>query len=155
MTFAFTEQLAGFSGIEFYLLTETSNWPIVLSDVNAGQITFDPEDNDVDGIIMEDTISINDKPKLGPEGTIWPIDIQFGYENRHEEMEQLLEQYGGQPGVAIACLQDGNRKLFGTDKEPIYLSWEIAYGEKSEDRAGTFIRIKGEQQQRPVYYNPE
>ena len=155
MTFSFTEQLAGFSGIEFYLLTETSNWPVVVTDTNAGHIILAPETNEVDGDIIEDSISINDKPKYGPEGNIWPIDVQFGYENRHEAMEQLLEQYAGLPGVAIACLQDGNRKLFGTDKEPIYLSWEIAYGEKSEDRAGTFIRIKGEQQQRPVYYNPQ
>lgn len=155
MTFSFTEQLAGFSSIEFYLLTETSNWPVVVTDANAGQIQLHPEENDLDGSFIEDSISINDKPKLGPEGNIWPIDIQFGYENRHAAMEQLLEQYAGQPGVAIACLNDGTRKLFGTDKEPIYLYWEIGYGEKFEDRAGTYVRIKGEQQQRPVYYNPE
>lgn len=154
MNFNCPELLAGFSQIEFLLVSETSNWPLVVTDNNAGQITITREDVDVNGSIEQDSISINDKPKEGEEGKTWPIDISFSYMYRGEPMEQLLEQYAGLPGVAIACLNDGTRKLFGTDLEPIYLSWENIYGERIEDRHGVAIRIKGTTSQRPVYYKP-
>lgn len=155
MTFAFNEQLAGFASVEFYLLEETKNWPEVLSDDNAGTIGFDVEGEDIDGTIVEESISVNDKPKLSEDGNVWPIDIQFAYLNRSMAMEQLLEQYSNLPGIAIACLNDGTRKMYGSDKEPLYMTWDIGYGEKPEDRAAVYIKIKGEQQHRPVYYNPE
>ncbi|WP_417365534.1 hypothetical protein [Flavobacterium beibuense] len=154
MTFNCKEQLAGFAQIEFYLIAETSNWPLVVTDTNSGQIILTPEENDVDGSIEENSIGIRDKPKFSAEGNIWPVDISFVYMSRSEAMEQLLEQYSGLPGIAIACLNDGSKKLYGTDQEPIYLSWDNSYGEKPEDKHGVSIRIKGDIRQRPVFYTP-
>jgi hypothetical protein len=155
MTFDCPEQLAGVSSIEFYLLSETSGWPEVLTDLNAGSIVIDPEDNDVDGTIIPDSILINEKPREGEEGLLWPIDISFMYLYRGEPAEQLLEQYARKPGIAIACLNDGSQKLYGNDQEPVYLIYENEHGTRVDDRAGIQIRIRGEQSKRPVFYNTE
>lgn len=156
MHFNCPEQLAGFSRLDFYLLTETSNWPFVVNDANAGTILITPQATiDVDGSIEPETIKVTDDVKPDGSGDIWPIDIQFIYLYRGAAMEQLLENYANKPGIAIGHFNDGTCKLFGTDKEPLYLSWGNNYGVKPEDRHGVGILIKGEQTQRPVYYSPE
>ena len=154
MYFNCPEQLAGFARIDFYLLTETSQWPFVVNDTNAGSIVITPKDTiKVDGSIDPESINVTDDSKLDDSGNIWPIDIQFVYLYRGLAMEQLLEENAGKPGIAIGHLQDGTCKLFGNDKEPVYLSWNNNYGVKPEDKHGVLIKIKGEQTQRPVYLN--
>lgn len=155
MTFDCQEQLAGFSEISVYLLSEVSGWPVVVTDANAGLIVITPEEHDVDGTIVPDSINVADKPRQGEEGELWPIDISFMYLYRGEPIEQLLEQYANKPVIVIACLNDNTKKLYGTDQEPLYLNWENVYGERIEDRSGVNVRIRGEMQQRPVFYNPE
>lgn len=153
MTFNVPEQPGGFSEVEFYLLSEVGNFPEVLTDANAGQLTFDPEVNDVDGSIVPDSITVNDASKFADNGWLWPIDINFTYLSRNAAMEQLLEQYTG-AGIAITCGNDGQRKVMGTPEEPVYMAWSINYGTKLEDAHGINIKISGTQSQRPVYYNP-
>lgn len=154
MDFCCNEQLGGAASISFYLLTETSNWPLVLTDTNSSQIVFTPEENNITGNIKDNSISIKDTPRQGPYGDQWPIDLRFVYLTRGEAMEQLLEQYANLPGVAIVCLNDGTKKVYGTNKQPLYLRWENDYGEKMDDNHGVIIRITGEMMQRPVFYHP-
>ena len=154
MTFNFSEQLAGVASIEFYLLTEAANWPVVLTDNNAAQVTYDPEENDIDGSITPNSITINDKPKNSSAGQIWPNEINFTYLARSVALEQLLEQYANLPGVAIACFNDGTQKLYGSDNEPVYMTWNTYYGTAMEDSHGTQVTIKGDSRQRPVYIIP-
>ena len=153
MNFNCSEQLAGFGKISLYLLEETGNWPLVLTDQNSAQIDLQPYDVDIEGVIEPDSISISDKPKLSDEGNMWPIDIQFSYLSRGEAMEQLLEQYANRPCIVVACTNYGPQKLYGSNQEPLYMNWENNNGEKIEDRAGVNIRIKGDARQRPVFYN--
>jgi len=154
MTFDCKEQLAGATSVDFYLLTETSAWPVVVTDMNVANIVITPMANDleVDGSIEPESIQINDKPKLDASGQIWPVDISFTYLSRGLNMELLLEKYANQPGIARACFNDGSKKQFGTNMEPLYLTWENNYGTKIEDSHGVNIRIKGELSARPLYY---
>ena len=69
-----------------------------------------------------------------------------------ESLEQLLEQYQNKPGVAIGNLNNGFRKLYGTNSEPIYMTFEVDEGSKIDGAAATEVRLKGETRSRPVYY---
>lgn len=151
MNFCCDEQFGGIASIDFYLLSETGNWPIVVTDANAAQITFTPEPVEVDGTIVPDSINIDDKPSLSAQGKIWPIEIEYTFMSRGKGIEQLLEQYCGQPGVAKANFNDGSCKLYGTNLQPLYLDWSNQYGEKIDDKHGVPIKIKGDMSQRPVY----
>jgi len=155
MEFYCNEQVAGFKSASFFLLSETSNWPDVVTDGNAGQVIFTPETVDVDGTVLPESITVTDVPKDDADGKTWPVNIGFTYAYRGPGMEQVLEQYAGKPGVTVLCLNDGRQKLFGTDKEPLYLGWNNAYGSKLEDVNGVNINITGTLSQRPVFYSPE
>jgi hypothetical protein len=91
MNFSSKEQLAGIARIDFYLLPESSNWPKVLTDANAGTVIFDvtaaPEE--VDGSIEPESITIDDNPKMTAAGETWPIEIKFRYLFRGQPIEQL------------------------------------------------------------------
>jgi|GEM_PF-2925702 len=153
MTFDCKEQLAGAKSVDFYLLTEISDWPTVVTDTNVANITITPmaTDLEVDGSIEPESIQITDQPKLDASGQTWPINISFTYLSRGLNMELLLEKYANQPGIARVCFNDGSKKQYGTDLEPVYLSWENNYGTKIEDSHGVNIRIKGDLSKRPVY----
>lgn len=154
MNFDCKEQLAGIASIDFYLLSETGSWPEIITDTNAGGITIyttNISTPEVDGSIEPESIRINDQPKLDASGQIWSIDISFTYLSRGLNMELLLEKYANQAGIARACFNDGSKKQFGTNLEPLYLTWENNYGVKIEDSHGVNIRIKGEMSRRPVY----
>ena len=56
MTFDCKEQLAGVATLDFYLLTECDNFPEVLTDVNANEVTYDPEINNVEATIQPDSL---------------------------------------------------------------------------------------------------
>ncbi|MGK4567829.1 hypothetical protein [Flavobacterium sp. 3HN19-14] len=146
------EQIAGFAQLDFYLLSESSNWPIVLTDLNAGQIVIEAEVYGVDAEIVDDSINIDVNPKYSSEGTIFPIDASFKCITRSESIEQMFEQYANKPGFAIARLNNGFQKLYGSNEEPIYLRWRNDDGQKVDDPAGVIINIKGEQRSRPVFY---
>ena len=68
MIYTNEEQLAGIAEIKFYLLDETANWPFVVTDQNASQITFTPFENDVQGNIEPDSIKVNINAKETAEG---------------------------------------------------------------------------------------
>ncbi|SEG31514.1 hypothetical protein [Flavobacterium urumqiense] len=154
MTFTSDEKLPGFAEFDFYLLEETGNWPFVVTDVNSAQITFTPYVNDVEALIEPDSIDVNVNPKQSAEGTVQQISIVFRLITRSEALEQLLEQYANKPGVGIGKLNNEFKKLYGTDREPLYMNYELNEGTKVDGTAFTEVRIKGETRKRPVYYTP-
>jgi hypothetical protein len=154
MTFTSDEKLPGFAELDFYLLEETGNWPFVITDGNSAQITFTPYENDVEVLIEPDSIDVNINPKQSAEGTVQQISIIFRLITRSEALEQLLEQYANKPGVAIGKLNNEFKKIYGTDREPLYMNYEVNEGTKVDGTAFTEVRIKGETRKRPVYYTP-
>lgn len=154
MTFTCDEKLPGFAEFDFYLLEETGNWPFVVTDGNSAQIVLTPYENDVEALIEPDSIDVNVNPKQSAEGTVQQISIVFRLITRSEALEQLLEQYANKPGVGIGKLNNEFKKLYGTDREPLYMNYEINEGTKVDGTAFTEVRIKGETRKRPVYYTP-
>jgi len=154
MTFNCSEQLPGAAEVNFYLLSETADWPIVVTDNNSASVTITPEVNDVEGVIDDESININADARQSAEGTVYPIDINFRFITRSESLEQLLEQYENKPGIAIVKLNTGFQKMYGSNEEPLYMSWKVDEGQKATDNAGTIVAIKGETRNRPVFYTP-
>jgi hypothetical protein len=147
------EQLGGFKKVEFFLLEETYNWPIVINDETSAQITHDPSRIENYGIIAEESIDVNIPPKQSVEGTIYPTDIVFSFSNRIIELEKYLDYYQNKPVVVIGYLNTGKKKLYGNLMEPLVLSYKIDDGKKVEDLGVITVNIKGETRNRPVYYN--
>lgn len=154
MNFIGEEKLPGFGELDFYLLEETNNWPFVVTDSNSSQIVITPFVNDVEALIEPDSINVDVNPKQGSEGTIQQISISFKIITRSEALEQLLEQYSNKPGVCIGKLNNDFKKLYGTNREPLYMIYEINDGSKPDGTAFTQVNIKGETRKRPVYYTP-
>lgn len=147
------EQLGGFDTVEFFLLSETANWPIVVNDQTAAQITHIQSLLDTVGVIADGSIDVNISPKQSAEGTIYPTDVVFSFSNRTEALENYLDQYQNKPVVVIAKLNTGIKKLYGTKDEPLILNYKIDDGKKPEDMGVISVSIKGETRNRPVFYN--
>ena len=147
------EQLGGFDTVEFYLLSETANWPLVVNDQTASQITYLQSLLDNYGVISSDTIDVNINTKQSSEGTIYPIEIVFQFSNRTEALENYLDSYQNKPIIAIATLNTGFKKLYGTNEEPLILNYKIDEGKKPEDLGIISVSIKGETRNRPVFFN--
>lgn len=154
MNFNCSEQLPGAAEVNFYLLSETSNWPVEVTDGTSSEVVFTPEEISIEGSIDDESINIDATPKQTAEGTVYTIDINFRFITRSESIEQLLEQYANQPGIVIAKLNHGFQKMYGTNEEPLYLSWRVDEGQKSTDNAGVIVAIKGETRNRPVFLTP-
>lgn len=146
------EQLSGFAEMDFLLLTETSNWPLVVTDQTSSDIILTPEFYDIDGTIDENSIDVNVNPKKNAEGDVYDISISFKFITRSESIEQLMDQYENKPGICIGKLNNEFRKLYGTNEEPLYMSFKVDEGNKPEDSGAVIVTIKGETRQRPVYY---
>lgn len=154
MNFTDTEKLPGFAEFELFLLEETSNWPLVVTDGNSKDIVFTPYENDVEAIIDPDSIKVDVNPKQTGDGEIQQISISFRCITRSEALEQLLEQYANKPCVGKGKLNNDFQKLYGTDQEPLYMNYEVNDGTKVDGDSYTEVRIKGETRKRPVYYTP-
>lgn len=146
------EQLGGFSKVEFFLLEETDNWPIVINDETASEITHIASEIDNFGIIAESSIDINAIPKQTADGEIYPTEIIFSFSNRIKELEKYLDRYQNKPVVVIAKLNTGQKKLYGTNESPLILIYKIDDGKKVEDLGVITVNIKGETRNRAVYY---
>lgn len=151
MKFYCNEQLSGFSELQFLLLSETSNWPTVLTDQTSAQIIITPEVYDVDAGVDEESINVDVKEKAKD---VFSITIQFTFLVRSEALEQMLDQYKNKPGIAIGCLNNKFKKLYGSNLQPLYLSFEVDDKSKIDDKGLTAVRITGETRKRPVYYTP-
>jgi hypothetical protein len=154
MNFTCTEKFAGFAELDFYLLEETGNWPFVVTDTTSGQVVLNSFENDVEALIEPDSIAVDVSPKLSSDGELHSISIVFRCITRSEALEQLLEQYSNQPGIAIGKLNNDFKKMYGTNTEPLYLNYETNDGVTADGKAFTEVRIKGETRTRPVYYTP-
>ena len=146
------EQFSGFAQLDFYLLEETSNWPIEVNDQNSNTVVLTPEEFNVQGTIDEDSIDVNVTPKVSAEGETHDISIQFRFLTRSESLEQLLEQYANKPGVAIGKLNTEFQKMYGTNEEPLYMNFKTDDGNKPDGNGAIIVTIKGETRKRPVYY---
>jgi hypothetical protein len=149
MTFSCTEQLGGFSELDFLLLSETSNWPTIVTDGNAASIILNPEPVSVDAEIDDDSIKVSVTPK---SKDVFDINISFKFKTRSESLDQLLDQYRNKPGIAIGKLNTCFQKLYGTNLEPLYLDYEVVEGETHDDVGYTLVTIKGSQRRRPAYF---
>lgn len=152
MTFNCEEQLSGIAEIDFYLLSETNNWPTVLTDSNSAQLQFTPEPNSVEATIKPDSIKIAVNKKQTAGGIVYQIKITMDFLTRSEALEQLLEQYENLPGIVHAKLNNGFQKIYGSNLEPLYFMYEIEDATKIDGDGVTSIEIKGETANRPVYY---
>lgn len=146
------EQLGGFKKVEFFLLEETANWPIVVNDETSAQITHNPSRIENYGIIADDSIDVNISAKQSGEGTIYPTEIVFSFSNRIIELEKYLDYYQNKPLVMVGYLNTGLKKLYGTNEEPLILTYKVDDGKKIEDLGLITVNIKGETRKRPVYY---
>ena len=152
MTFNCEEQLSGVAELNFYLLEETANWPIIVSDANSGQIVFSPSVHSVDAAIKPDSIAIVSNKANKPSGLVHQISVKMEFLTRSEALEQLLEQYEKKPGVVVAKFNNEFQKIYGSDIEPLYLNYEDVPGTKIDGDGATIIEIKGETSKRPVFY---
>ena len=152
MTFNCTEELAGIAELDFFLLTETADWPVILTDQNSSNVTFVPEPVSVAATIKPDSIKISVNKKTGAEGTIYQISIKMEFLTRSEALEQLLDQYENKPGVVLSKMNNEFQKLYGTDNEPLYMVYEVNEGDKIDGDSATILEIKGETRTRPVFY---
>lgn len=152
MEFSCEEQLAGASNLEFFLLEEVSNWPIILNDTNSSQLQFNPSIYSVDAKVVVDSLKVNYPKKQKPSGLIHDISIKMEFSTRSESLEQYLEQYENKPGIVRATFNNGFKKIFGSNIEPLYLIYEVEDGIKEDLEGVTTIEIKGETAKRPVYY---
>lgn len=152
MTFNCEEQLSGFAEIEFYTLEEVSNWPEVLTDTNSSQLVFNPEPVSVYTKIKPDSISAPNNKSTKSSGITHSINVKMGFSTRSEALEQLLEQYENKPGIVLAKLNNGFRKIYGSNLEPLYMIYEVNDGTKADLEGVTSIEIKGETAKRPVFY---
>lgn len=152
MTFDCKEQLAGVATLDFYLLTECDNFPEVLTDVNANEVTYDPEINNVEATIQPDSITTNFNNRVSANGELWQPNLSAKFITISEALEQLLDQYANKPGIAILCLNNGFKKMVGSNLEPLYLNYTTNEGATIDDsNASTTITITGKMRQRPVY----
>lgn len=147
------EQLGGFKSVEFFLLEETANWPIVINDETASAITHIPSQIDEFGIISDSSIDINNNPKQSADGPIYPNDIAFSFSNRTKELEKYLDRYQNKPVVVFGTLNTGKKKIYGTNETPLIFIYKIDEGTKIEDLGVISVSIKGETRSRPVFYN--
>lgn len=154
MNFTCSEKFSGFAQFDFYLLEETANWPLVLTDTNSKDITFSPYENDVEALVDPETIDVNVNPKQSSDGEIQQISISFRLITRSEALEQLLEQYANKPGIGKGSLNNDFIKIYGTQLEPLYMNYKVNDGTKADGESYTEVTIKGETRKRPVYYTP-
>ncbi|WP_158962354.1 hypothetical protein [Myroides fluvii] len=148
MRFNCTEQLSGIYTIDFYLMEETTNWPIHLSDRSASQIVFTPEEHAIEATIAPNSFKNDSKSK----DDLYEIDLSYTILTRSEALEQLLDQYVNQPGIAVVKYYNGFTKIFGTDQEPLLLTFQVDDGTSIESKSGIEIVIEGTQRNRPIYY---
>lgn len=152
MTFNCDEQLGGFALLDFFLLEETSNWPIVVTDQTSAQVTISPYENNVEALVEPESIKVSVNHKTNAEGSVWQIDIGFRFITRSESLEQLLDQYQNKPGISIGKLNTEFQKMYGTNLEPLYMTFEVDEGTKVDGNSAVEVRIKGETRKRPVFY---
>lgn len=152
MNITTAEPIGGFKSVDFYLLTEVSNMPDVLTDANSGTLVFSPEAVSVCASLIAESITVDDKASAGEPGKTWPVSAAFTFFSRTAAMEQVMEQYASLPGVFLAHHNEGWCKLFGTAEEPMYMEYAHDYGTKVENAGGMAITITGTQSTRPVFY---
>lgn len=147
------EQLAGIANMVFYLLTEVSNWPIQLTDTNAGQLVFAPATQSAVATVDEESFADESKIKDSNSGEVYENSLKYNIITRGKQLEQLLDTYKNKPGIALVRYYDGSVKLFGTNEEPLFMKFTPKNGSVITDKAFVTVEIQGTTRNRPVYYS--
>lgn len=148
------EQLAGIKKIEFFLMSEISNWPVLVTDTTASQLVFNLNDENLFATVDERTIGDKTKKKQTNSGDLYEVSLEYNILTRSKDLEQMVERYQNKPGVAIVSYYNGYKKLFGTNDEPIFLSYGETNGSTIDDKASVDVIITGVTRTRPAYYLP-
>nr|WP_297306393.1 hypothetical protein [uncultured Flavobacterium sp.] len=148
------EQLAGIKKIEFFLLTEVGNWPVLITDNNANQLVFSLSADTLAATVDEKTISDKTKRKQTNSGDLFEVNLEYNILTRSKDLEQMVEKYQNKRGVAIVSYYNGFKKIFGTNEEPIFLSYGETPGSTIDDKASVDVSISGVTRTRPAYYLP-
>lgn len=152
MTFNCEEQLGGIAELSFYLLEETSNWPVILTDQNSAQVIINPTHHSVEATVKPDIIKLLVNKKQTAEGIVHQMSIKIDFITRSEALEQLLDQYQNKPGIVVSKMNNEFQKIYGSNLEPLYMIYEVNEGDKVDSESGTMLEIKGESRSRPVFY---
>ena len=146
------EQLAGITNIEYYLLTEVSNFPIQLSDANANQLVFATAPQNLIATVDEESFADDSRVKEGNSGDLYEIALKYNIITRGKQLEQLLDVYKNKPGIALVRYYDGSAKIFGTNEEPLFMKFTPRNGSTITDKAFVNVEIQGITRNRPVYF---
>lgn len=143
MTFSCSEQIGGFNNIEVYTLDECDTWPLLLTDHTADQITFNPDLTSIDGRIIPESIRVNERHKKTKSGRHFEVSISFDFASQSPALEQVLDQYKAIPVVVIACKNFPQKKIYGSNKNPLQINYELVNGRRPEDGSLTKVTISG------------
>lgn len=147
------EQLAGIANIEFYKLTQVSNFPIQLSDRNSGQLVFSADENGVIATVDEESFADDTKVKESSGGTLHEIALKYNILSRGADLEKVLDAYKNKPGIAVVKYHAGFSRIFGTNEEPLFMNFTNKNGSTISDKASVPVEIQGVTRNRPVYYS--
>lgn len=151
-TFFSCEQLSGISNIDFYLLEEVTNFPITLTDNNSAQLVFDLLPSNIIATVDEESFVEDVKPKFSTNGDIYEISLKFNFITTGQAIENSLNYYRNKPGIAIVTYYTDEKKLFGTDEEPLFMQFAPKRGSFITDKAHISVEITGVSRTKPVYY---
>ena len=151
MNFTCCEQIGGFKHLDVFLLEETSNWPCVVNDRNSHQINIDPNDAPVCASVLPESIRVTENSRRTEAGTRYDIEITFEYNVHSSLLEYYLDQYAAHPVIVEVCKNFKQSKMYGTDKSPLYLTYENKNGRRPEDALVIEVTIKGTTTTRPIH----
>ena len=151
MTFSCTEQIGGFNNLEIYTLDECSSWPVLLTDNTSKDVVFTAQGESVDGNLIQESINVDENPRKNTAGKFFAISISFDFASQSPALDQLLDQYKGEPVVAVVCKNFPQKKLFGSNRAALQLDYKVIHGRKPEDGSITRVTIKGNIPNRSVH----
>lgn len=151
MNFLVEEQIGSFKSIQFYLLSETSSWPKIITDANSNKIIFTEGTDPIEITPIGENQSIKENPKKNPAGIYYNVDGGLTFQSHSKALAQQLDVYQDRDCVIIVDYFTGERKLFGTNTHPLRFLYNMLSGKKMEDFTGINISLKGKTTHRAVY----
>jgi hypothetical protein len=143
MLFSCPEQIGGFNNIGVYILAESSGWPIVLTDFNSSDVILAPSGDLIDGLLIPESIKVEEPSKKTADGVIYDNTLSFEFASQSPALDQLLERYKSFGVVAVVCKNYAQKKLYGSDRFPLSLDFEVIHGRRPEDGSLTRVTISG------------
>jgi hypothetical protein len=150
MNFHCPEQTGGFSKLQIFLVeSETSNWPVVLTDINSFQVNFN--DTETFTAEVDEKIRVVERSKPDSNGEIWDIAITIDFITQNRNFDFVLDQYKTLKTVAVVTKTFNQQKIYGSDQFPLQFFYETINNENPEQGVITRVTLTGKQPFRPVY----